>query len=90
MYLGRFNADITRALLPDFSEEERAHVGQRKDLLFRQFAKDNLRATKGLDKICIGLLTSASKETLQSYGTWRTVMNFDEIDLDEIQRVLHR
>lgn len=39
---------------------------------------------------CIGLLTTAKKETLQSYGTWRTMDNFEEIDLDEIQRVLQR
>lgn len=49
-----------------------------------------VRAAVAAEIKCIGLLTSASQETLQSYGTWRTVKNFDDIDLDEIQRVLHR
>jgi len=33
---------------------------------------------------CIGILTSAKKEILEQYGTWRTVNNFEEVDLDEI------
>jgi beta-phosphoglucomutase-like phosphatase (HAD superfamily) len=33
---------------------------------------------------CIGILTSAKKETLEQHGTWRTAKNFHEIDLDEI------
>ena len=53
--------DITRALLPDLSEGERAQIGQRKDLLFRQFAQDNLRATKGLEKIIDYIQRNRSK-----------------------------
>lgn len=48
---GRNNVDITRTLLPDLSENERIDIGERKDLLFRQFAQDNLQPTKGLEKI---------------------------------------
>ena len=33
---------------------------------------------------CIGVLTTAKKETLEQHGTWRTVKDFQEIDLDEI------
>ena len=33
---------------------------------------------------CIGILSSLSKETLEKYGTWKTVKNFDEINLDQI------
>jgi hypothetical protein len=51
MYTGRFNVDIARALLPDLSEDERFQIGEKKDLLFRQFAQENLQPTKGLEKI---------------------------------------
>lgn len=37
---------------------------------------------------CIGILTSAKKETLEQHGTWRTVKNFDEVDLEEIWRAI--
>lgn len=33
---------------------------------------------------CIGVLTSAKKETLEQHGTWRTIKNFEEVNLDEI------
>jgi len=69
---GRFNVDIARALLPDLSEDERVQIGEKKDLLFRQFAQEKLQPTKGLEKIIeyikqnrsklkIGLATNATR-----------------------------
>ncbi|CAF1475807.1 unnamed protein product [Adineta ricciae] len=167
---GRFNDDITRALLPDASEDKRREIDERKDLLFHQLVKENLQPTKGLPRIIayiqenrskfklglatnaipsvtefgltfikidmktfldaiiiakelgikmylkltrrlnvekntrivfedsasgvraavvaeikrIGVLTSAEKETLEEYGTWRTVKNFEGMNWDEI------
>ncbi|UJR30316.1 hypothetical protein I4U23_017853 [Adineta vaga] len=172
---GRLNADITRELSSHLSEEEQEKLADKKELLFRQLAKEKLQPTRGLDKIleyikqnrsklkiglatnaprlvvdfelgilkldektffdaallaeefgigkpkpdiylelakrlnvdknsciifedsvsgvraavaaeikCIGVLTSAKQETLEQYGTWRTVQNFEEINLDEI------
>jgi beta-phosphoglucomutase-like phosphatase (HAD superfamily) len=43
-----------------------------------------VRAAVAADIKCIGILTSAKKETLEQYGTWRTIKTFEEIDLDEI------
>jgi beta-phosphoglucomutase-like phosphatase (HAD superfamily) len=43
-----------------------------------------VRAAVAAQIKCIGILTSAKKETLEQYGTWRTVKNFEEVDLDEI------
>ncbi len=43
-----------------------------------------VRAAVAADIKCIGILTSAKKETLEQYGTWRTAKNFQEIDLEEI------
>jgi len=172
---GRLNADITRDLLSHLSKDEQEKIAYKKELLFRELAKEKLHPTIGLDKIleyikqnrsklkiglatnaprllvefeleslkldektffdavllseefgigkpnpdiylelarrlnvdksscivfedsisgvqaavaanikCIGILTSAKKETLEQYGTWRTVKNFQEINLDEI------
>ncbi|CAF3426785.1 unnamed protein product [Rotaria socialis] len=172
---GRLNPDITRDLLSNLSDDKQQSAAVRKELLFRDLAKEKLQPTKGLDKIieyikanrsklkiglatnaprlnvefelgllkldektffdvallseefgigkpnpdiylelakrlnvdknscivfedsvsgvraavaagikCIGILTSAKKETLEQYGTWRTATNFHEIDLDEI------
>ncbi|CAF0802858.1 unnamed protein product [Adineta steineri] len=172
---GRLNADITREFFPELSEEEQEKMATKKELLFRQLAKEKLQPTRGLDKILkyieqnrsklkiglatnaprlivdfelgvvnldekkffdaalvaeefgvgkpkpdiyielarrlnvdknsciifedsisgvqagvaaniktIGVLTSAKKETLEKLGTWRTVKDFQEIDLDEI------
>ncbi|CAF0943395.1 unnamed protein product [Rotaria sordida] len=172
---GRLNADITREFLSYLSEDEQEKLADKKELLFRELAKEKLQPTKGLDKIleyikenrsklkiglatnaprlivefelgllkldeksffdavllaeefgigkpnpdiylelarrlnvdknscvifedsisgvraavaaeikCIGILTSAKKETLEQYGTWRTVKNFQDINLDEI------
>jgi len=47
-----------------------------------------VRAAVAAQIKCIGILTSAKKETLEQYGTWRTVNNFEEIDLDEIWNIL--
>jgi hypothetical protein len=38
-------------LLPNLSEDERMQIAEKKDLLFCQFAKENLRPTKGWEKI---------------------------------------
>jgi beta-phosphoglucomutase len=47
-----------------------------------------VRAAVAAEIKCIGILTSAKKETLEQYGTWRTVKNFEEVDLDEIWNTL--
>ncbi len=47
-----------------------------------------VRAAVAAEIKCIGVLTSAKKETLEQYGTWRTVKNFEEVDLDEIWNIL--
>ncbi len=47
-----------------------------------------VRAAVAAEIKCIGVLTSAKKETLEQYGTWRTVKNFEEVDLDEIWNTL--
>jgi beta-phosphoglucomutase-like phosphatase (HAD superfamily) len=47
-----------------------------------------VRAAVAAQIKCIGILTSAKKETLEQYGTWRTVKNFEEVDLDEIWNAL--
>jgi beta-phosphoglucomutase len=49
--LGRLNADITRELAPHLSEDEQKNLAEKKEILFRQLAKENLQPTKGLDKI---------------------------------------
>ncbi len=43
-----------------------------------------VRAAVAAEIKCIGVLTSAKKETLEQYGTWRTVNHFQEVNLDEI------
>ena len=43
-----------------------------------------VRAAVAAEIKCIGILTSAKKETLERYGTWRTAKDFQEINLDEI------
>lgn len=47
-----------------------------------------VRAAVAAQIKCIGILTSSKKEILEEYGTWRTVKNFEEIDLDEIRNIL--
>jgi hypothetical protein len=61
MSIGRFNVDIARALLPDLSEDERVQIGENKDVLFRQFAKENLQRTKGLERIIEYIKQNRSK-----------------------------
>ena len=43
-----------------------------------------VRAAVAAQIKCIGVLTSAKKETLEQCGTWRTVKDFREVDLEEI------
>ena len=45
------NADITRELIPQLSEEEHEKVADRKERLFRDLAQEKLQPTKGLEKI---------------------------------------
>jgi len=59
--IGRFNVDITRALVSDLSEDERMQIGERKDVLFRQFAQEKLQSTKGLDRIIEYIQQNRSK-----------------------------
>ena len=47
-----------------------------------------VRAAVAAQIKCIGILTSAKKETLEQHGTWRTINNFNEVDLDEIWNTL--
>jgi phosphoglycolate phosphatase-like HAD superfamily hydrolase len=47
-----------------------------------------VRAAVAAQIKCIGILTSAKTETLEQYGTWRTVKNFEDIDLNEIWSTL--
>jgi beta-phosphoglucomutase-like phosphatase (HAD superfamily) len=47
-----------------------------------------VRAAVAAQIKCIGMLTSAKKESLEQYGTWRTINNFDEVDFDEIWNTL--
>ncbi len=49
-----------------------------------------VRAAAAAQIKCIGILTSAKKETLEHYGTWRTVKNFEQVDLNEIRNTLQR
>ncbi len=53
--------DITRALLPDLSEDERMQIGEKKDVLFRQFAQEKLQPTKGLERIIEYIQQNRSK-----------------------------
>ncbi len=53
--------DIARALLPDLSEDEQIEIGEKKDVLFRQLAKENLQPTKGLERIIEYIKQNRSK-----------------------------
>ncbi len=59
--LGRLNADITRELTPHLSEEEQQKLAEKKELLFRELAKESLQPTKGLDKILEYIKQNRSK-----------------------------
>lgn len=55
------NADITRELLAQLSEEEQEKVADRKELLFRQLAQEKLKPTKGLEKVLEYIKQNRSK-----------------------------
>jgi hypothetical protein len=59
--LGRLNADITRELFPHLSEEEQEKIEDKKELLFRQLAKEKLQPTRGLDKVLEYIKQNRSK-----------------------------
>ncbi len=71
LYIGRFNVDITRALLPDLSEDERMQIGEKKDVLFRQFAQEKLQPTKGLDRIIEYIQQNRSKLKIGKRKEWK-------------------
>jgi len=48
---GRLNADITRGFFSYLPEEEQEKLANKKELLFRELAKEKIQPTKGLDKI---------------------------------------
>lgn len=65
----------------------RLQVDKERCIVFED-SVSGVRAAVAAGIKCIGLLTSAKRETLEKYGTWRTVKNFDEVDLDEVWRTL--
>lgn len=75
--LGKPNPDIYVELA------RRLNVEKSSCIVFED-SISGVRAAVAADIKCIGILTSAKQETLEQYGTWRTVKNFDEIHLEEI------
>ena len=59
--LGRLNADITRELLSHLTPDEQEKIAEKKELLFRQLAKEKLRPTEGLDKVLEYIRQNRSK-----------------------------
>ena len=59
--LGRLNADITRDLYSELSKDEQEKIADKKELLFRQLAKEKLQPTKGLDKVLEYIKQNRSK-----------------------------
>lgn len=55
------NADITRDLLGHLSSDEQEKIAERKELLFRQLAKEKLCPTEGLDQILDYIRKNRSK-----------------------------
>ncbi|CAF1135493.1 unnamed protein product [Adineta ricciae] len=62
---------------------KRLNVDKNSCIIFED-SVSGVRAAVAAGIKCIGLLTSAKQETLEGYGTWRTVRNFEEVNLDEI------
>jgi beta-phosphoglucomutase-like phosphatase (HAD superfamily) len=75
--LGKPNPDIYLELA------RRLNVDKNSCIVFED-SVSGVRAAVAADIKCIGVLTSAKKETLEQLGTWRTVKDFQEINLDEI------
>ncbi len=65
----------------------RLNVDKNRCIIFED-SISGVRAAVSAQIKCIGILTSAKKETLEQYGTWRTVKNFEEVNLDEIWNTL--
>ena len=76
-HLGKPNPDIYIELA------RRLNVEKSSCIIFED-SISGVRAAVAADIKCIGILTSAKQETLEKHGTWRTVKNFEEIDLEEI------
>lgn len=55
------NADITRELIPQLSEEEHEQIADRKERLFRDLAQEKLQPTKGLQKVLEYIKQNRSK-----------------------------
>ena len=70
---------------PDIYSElvRRLNVDKNSCIVFED-SVSGVRAAVAAQIKCIGILTSAKRETLEQYGAWRTINNFEEVDLDEI------
>ena len=79
--LGKPNPEIYSELA------RRLNVEKHSCVVFED-STSGVRAAVAAGIKCIGILTAAEKETLEQYGTWRTVKNFEEVDLDEIQSAI--
>ncbi|CAF2962027.1 unnamed protein product [Rotaria sp. Silwood2] len=75
--IGKPNPDIYLELA------RRLNVDKKSCIVFED-SISGVRAAVAAEIKCIGMLTSAKKETLEHYGTWRTAKNFQDINLDEI------
>lgn len=80
-HLGKPKPDIYLALA------QRLNVNKQSCIVFED-SVSGVRAAVAAEIKCIGLLTSAKKETLEQHGAWRTVKNFREVDLDEVWQSL--
>jgi beta-phosphoglucomutase-like phosphatase (HAD superfamily) len=80
-YIGKPNPDMYLELV------RRLNLDKNHCIIFED-SISGVRAAVAAQIKCIGMLTSAKKETLEQYGTWRTINNFDEVDFDEIWNIL--